>query len=315
MAMLKKIFNRVESRELGFGSSVGTGQAERLMNPDGSMNVCREATSRWDNIYRNLITMPGWLFIALVFGVYFVVNCFFACLYLWVGVEHLTAMQPGALDKNFWEAFFFSTQTLTTVGYGRIAPQGVPANVLASLESLIGLLSFALISGLLYGRFSRPVAHIAFSPSLLVSPYKDGWALMLRMVNSSRSELIHTEAQMIGALNQLEGEKVTRKYFALELELKQVSFFSLSWTLVHPLNDKSPLHGFSAEELEAGNLEILVLIKAVEDANEATVHARRSYMAAELVWHARFLPIIGRTKKGIPFVETSRVGEFELVTV
>lgn len=311
---LKNIFQRANERELGFGTAVATGAGERLMNADGTMNVVRECKSRWDDVYHTLVTMPfGW-FMALVFGSFGLLNILFAGLYCLAGVEHLAGIEPGGAAHNFMESLFFSTQTLTTVGYGRISPMGIPANLLASLESLIGLLSFALISGLAYGRFSRPQAKIVFSRSMVVAPFRDGHALMFRMVNASRSELLETEAQLIMAINQQdEAGSLSRRYFQLELEVKKISFFALSWTCVHAINDKSPLAGLTAADLSEGNAEIMVLVKGVEETNEQTVHARRSYVADDVAWSAKFSPIIGQTEQGIPLVFTSKIDDFQRV--
>lgn len=314
--MLKKILKRAEERELGLGSAVGTGRGERMMLPDGSMNVVRESTGLWDNIYYNLMTDSWPRFFALVFTVFGLLNIMFASLYCLIGIEHLAGIEVGGFWHNFREALFFSTQTLTTVGYGRVAPVGILTNVLSSTESLIGLLSFAIISGLVYGRFSRSQAHIVFSENMLVAPYKDGMAFMLRMVNASRSELLETEAQAILALNQQDAAgKISRRYFQLELEVGKISFFSLSWTLVHALTEKSPLFNFSQTDLLEANAEIMVLVKGVEEANEQTVHARRSYAAEEVVWNAKFTPIIGKNKRGVPKVFTSKVSEYERVAI
>ncbi len=310
--MPRGITNRLPERELGFGKTITT--ISRMMNPDGRFNVERQTTGLWDNTYFNLVTMPWLTFVLLVLAAFIIMNCLFALLYCGIGVEHLSGMEPGSFTQNFANAYFFSSQTLTTVGYGHISPNGLITNILASFESFLGLLSFALISGLLYGRFSRQRAKIVFSENMLVAPYRSGRGIMFRMGNARRSEIIETEVQVILAINQLsENDTLERKFFSLELEINRVSFFSLSWTIVHALDERSPIFGFTHEDLSAANVEFMVLVKGTDEANHQNVHARRSYVADEIVWNARFLPVISRNKEGLPHVLNRQIGAFELL--
>jgi inward rectifier potassium channel len=164
----------------------------------------------------------------------------------------------------------------------------------------------------LYGRFSRPTAKIVFSENLLIAPYGAGQGLMFRMGNARKSELIETDVQVILAMNQQEEDGTTvRKFYGLPLEISKISFFSLSWTVVHDINTESPILGFSKEDLQEANAEILVLVKGTDEANQQLVHARRSYVAADFVWNARFQPVITRNQKGLPHVLVRRLGNYE----
>ena len=310
--LIRKIKSKPFDQELGFGRVATT--EGRLMNPDGSFNVVRQHVSLWDNTYYHLITMSWGWFLGFIFICFVLMNCFFSLVYCLIGIEHLTGIKPGAFSQNFTQAYFFSSQTLTTVGYGHISPNGLLTNMIASFESFLGLLTFALISGLLYGRFSRPQAKIVFSEKMIVAPYQAIRGLMFRMGNARRSELIETEAQVLMALNQRSEEGgLERKFYPLELEISKISFFSLSWTLVHPLNDKSPIFNFSPQELLDANAEVMVLVKGIDETNQQQVHARHSYTADEIVWNARFRPVIARTDKGVPHLMTRRIGEYETV--
>jgi inward rectifier potassium channel len=312
--MLKNIFNSTSNTELGYGNTLGTQQGERLMNSDGSNNVVRNKSGRFDNTYYHLMRMKWWQFMILIMVSYLILTCFFASLYCLVGVHHLVGFTPSTSCQNFLEACFFSTQTLTTVGYGRIAPEGIPANIIASIESLTGLLSFAIISGLLYGRFSQPVARVVFSENMLIAPFKEGKALMFRMVNASRSELIETEVQLILSINQInENGQISRRYLPMPLEISKIAFFTLSWTIVHPIDEKSPIFGFSLQDLIDANAEIFVNVNGVDESNQQKVFTRRSYHCSEMVANAKFKPIIGKTKKGIPLVFTEKISEYELI--
>jgi len=308
----RTIFSKPLEQELGFGKNVTT--VGRMMNPDGTFNVERQYLSRWDNTYFHLVTMSWTRFFALVFLMYVLLNLVFTGLYLAAGSEQLEGLPSGNFWDRFSMIFFFSTQTLTTVGYGHISPVGWTANFLAALESFAGLLAFALISGLLYGRFSRPSAKIVFSPNILVAPYRNSQGLMFRMGNARKSELIETEVQVILAMNQVEEDGSTvRRFYSIPLEIAKISFFSLSWTVVHEVSEKSPVWGFAHQDLLDANAEFLVLVKGTDEANQQMVHTRHSYIADEMIWNARFQPVISRNSKGLPHVLVRQIGVYERI--
>lgn len=308
----RRITSKPFDRELGFGKSIST--SDRLMHPDGSFNVEREAVNFWDNTYQFLVTIPWWGFFLLALAFFVVMNAAFALIYCVIGIEYFNGITPGDGLHNFISAFFFSSQTLTTVGYGHISPNGLVTSFLAAFESFLGLLTFALISGLLYGRFSRPYAHIVYSENMLVTPYKDGHGLMFRMANARRSELIETEVQIMMAFNQRdEAGNTSRKFYTINLEISKISFFSLSWTVVHALNETSPIFGFTAQDLLDANAEFMILVKGTDETAQQTVHSRHSYTANEVVWNAKFTPILV-LNEGIPKVLTSQVGKHELLS-
>ena len=193
-------------------------------------------------------------------------------------------------------------------------PIGLAANLLSALESFTGLLAFALISGILYGRFSRPLAKIVFSENMLVSPYQGGQAFMFRMGNVRRSELLETEVQMLVAINQPDDDgNLVRRFFPLPVEISKVMFFTLSWTIVHALNEQSPLYGFTEKDLLESNAEFLILVKGTDETYQQLVHSRRSYVATEVVWNARFRPVIGRNEQGMAVVMNGQMGEYDLL--
>jgi inward rectifier potassium channel len=298
------------SEELGFGKYIAT--TGRMMEPSGKFNVQRKGLGVSKNVYFELITMSWPKFLGFVLAVYLTLNIVFATAYTLLcsqltGIEHVTGFQ------KWLESFFFSTQTLTTVGYGRVAPSGLAANFIASFESFIGLLSFALVSGLLYGRFSRPEASILFSKNLLVSPFQEGKALMFRIANQSKSELINTEIQVLLAYNETEenGNQV-RVFRNLPLQLNTVLFFTFSWTVVHPINADSLVYGWTREEFEQRNPEFFILVKALEEANQQVVHARYSYVYSDMIWDAKFKAVVGRNEKGHPVVMLDKTHDFEL---
>lgn len=307
--MARFIKNKPYEGELGFGRNVTTNA--RIMAPDGTFKVIRESGTNWQNVYFHLMTMSWKRFFALFFLCFVLLNAFFALLYCALGTGQFNGTTGDTWLERFSAAFFFSSQTLTTVGYGHISPATLASSLLASFESFVGLLTFALISGLLYGRFSRPNAKVVFSETMVVAPYRDAQALMFRMGNTRRSELIEAEVQVIVTVNQLAADgAMERRYFTLSLEYGKISFFSMSWTVVHVLDEQSPLYGFSPEELIQNRAEFMVLLKAIEEANQQTVFTRHSYTADEIVWGAKFQPIMARNAEGIPVVKMQHIGDY-----
>ena len=276
-------------------------EGSRLINRDGNANLRKSGIPLYEriSIYHSLLRMRRWKFLLAVFGFYTILNLFFAFIYFFVGVDHLTGTDGAAneMDK-FLEAFFFSAQSLTTVGYGRVAPLGLLTNTIASLESLIGILSFALVTGIFYGRFARPRAYLMFSDNFLIAPYKGGRAVMFRLASYKNNHLTDAEAQLTVALHVDEGGKRVTRFYPLKLEISKVTSLALSWTLVHPLNEESPMYGFTEQEFADSRIELIVNIKAFDDHFSNTVQQRFSYIQKEIVFGAKFLPMYERTDAG-----------------
>lgn len=268
--------------DFGLGAKV-----KRLVNNDGTFNTRRVGLPvSTVNIYQDLVKMSWVKFLTLVIFSLFLINAGFACIYYWIGVEHFGGMVKGNETDNFLQSFFFSFQTFTTVGYGHIAPRGYFLSLIASLEAMTGLMVFAIITGLLYGRFSRPSAKILFSENMLISPLAEGGqALVFRIVNMRKSTIMDVSARVIYSYQE---KGKGRAYFALELERSQVTLFPLNWNIVHPITEKSPLFGKTQEELFKLDGEFIVVIKGFDDTFSQDVNAVRSYRVDEIVWDAKF---------------------------
>jgi inward rectifier potassium channel len=250
----------------------------------------------------------------LILSCYMVINVVFAFIYLAVGVQNLNGAEGKTTFQHFWDAFFFSAQTISTVGYGHISPSGMLTNSIAALESMMGLLAFALATGLLYGRFSRPSAKITYSKNLLVSPYLEtGRGLMFRLANLRRNTLIDLEIEVTFSYNEDVDGKIMRRFYQLELERKRVSILTLNWTVVHPLDENSPLKDMTPEDLERTQATFVVLLKAFDDTFAQTVHSRTSFQHQDLVWGARFVPAFDRDGDGRIVLDLGRIGEFNQV--
>jgi inward rectifier potassium channel len=302
-------------RDLGFGSVVANETRRRLLNRDGSFNVHREGIGFWQSLslYNWLLQITWPRFFALVVATYIAVNVIFASLFLLAGADALTGASPGG---RFWRAFFFSVETFGTIGYGNIAPQNVAAHILMTFEAISGLLGIALITGILFARFSRPVPKIAFSNHALVSPYHGGRALMFRIANERSSQLVDVEARVVLALFDQRDGHATRRFNMLSLERNRVALFPLSWTVVHPIDESSPLFGLSERDLSERGAEFLVLLTASDETFMQTVHARSSYRYEEIVWGARFSDVFGHDRAAHDLaVDISRIHAFERVAL
>jgi inward rectifier potassium channel len=252
-------------------------------------------------------------FFLVIFLFYTAVNIFFALLYFATGVEHLVGGDGavGYIDK-FIEAFFFSSQTLTTVGYGRVAPSGLVTNIIASFESLIGILIFSVMTGLIYGRFARPRAYLFFSPNILIAPFKEGKALMLRTATYKNNHLTDVEAQLTLAMHVPDGGKTVTKFYNLKLDVAKINSLALSWTLVHPIDEDSPLYSYTKEDVKALKMEVIVIIKAFDDHFSNVVQQRTSYDANQVVYGAKFRSMFERAPDGShTLLELNRINDHE----
>ena len=290
--MIKEMFHnkKKDEIELGFGNK-SHNDSVRFLNKDGSVNIKRKTDKWYGNfdVYHWLITIGWWRFITLVFLSYLVVNTIFAFLYFSIGVDKFGGIKVCCQIDDFLQLFFFSAQTLTTVGYGHIYPNHTVISSIAAIESMMGLLGFALATGVLYGRFSRPKVALEYSNSAVIAPYQNITAFMFRVANRKQNELIENECQLALALNNKETQK--REFHFLNLERSKINFLPSSWTIVHPIDDKSPLYNFTEEELLKSNAEFIILFKSINDTYSQTVYSRMSYKANEIEWNKKFTPI------------------------
>jgi len=301
-----------EFKDLGFGAKVSS-QRKRLLNKDGSFNVERRSLPFFESLsfYHALLEMSWIKFNGVVLLAYIIANLFFASLYMLIGINNLGGITGVTVFDKFLDAFFFSGQTITTVGYGVIHPVGFWASVISLIESMTGLLGFALATGLLYGRFSRPNAKIIYSKKAVIAPYRDTMAFEFRIANARKNQLIDVEILVVLTMKILEKGQHTRSYNELSLERKKINFFPLTWTIVHPIDENSPLHGISADEFMEADPEFLILIKAFDDTFSQSVHSRSSYAVNEIIWGAKFKNIYIESKNGTTAVDMSLFHEVE----
>jgi len=297
MDFLKKINSKAKSdANTGFGTNASS-YGGRFITKNGNANIKKSGIGLFDSIswYHTMLNIPRWKFMLIIVIFYFLVNFVFASIYFGIGVEHLNGVVAVDTLEKFGQAFFFSIQTFTTVGYGHISPSGFLTSFTAAVEALFGLLSFAIATGLFYGRFSKPKAYIRFSHHALIAPYGKGKALMIRMTPFKNTNLTDAEAKMTLGMILEEDGKLVNKFYTLDLELSKINSLTLSWTLVHPITENSPLYNFTKEDFENINGEILVMLKVFDDMYSTTVVKRTSYSFAEVVYAAKFVPMYFRS--------------------
>jgi inward rectifier potassium channel len=297
MKFLKKINSKAKSDAgTGFGVNASS-YGGRFVTKSGNANVRKSGIDFFEGIswYHTMVNIPRWKFLTIIVLFYFLVNFIFASIYFGIGVEHLNGVNAVSKLDQFGQAFFFSVQTYTTVGYGHVSPSGFLTSFVAAVEALFGLLSFAIATGLFYGRFSKPKAHIRFSENALIAPYKDGTALMLRLTPFKNTNLTDAEVKITLGMKLDEKGTLVNKFYTLDLELSKINALNLSWTLVHPITENSPLYNLTEEDFKTVEGEILVFLKVFDDMFSTTVVKRSSYSFAEIVYGARFLPMFSRS--------------------
>jgi inward rectifier potassium channel len=250
-------------------------------------------------------------FIIIVLAGYIVLNTIFAALYYFIGIQHLQGVLADSEGEKFLEAFFFSAQSFTTVGYGRISPFGFWTSSIAAFESLIGLLCLALATGLLYGKFSRPISKILYSKNALIAPFKEVTGFMFRMVNKQRNQMQDVEVRVMFSRLEINGGVPSRKFFNLKLEYNKINFFPSAWTVNHIINEESPLFGMTEQDFQNDRAEFLILLQGFDDTFSQTVLSRFSYRYDEVVWGAKFVNIYGLDASGRTTVALDRLNDFE----
>ncbi len=273
--------------DLGFGAVVTRRRGYRLINRDGSFNVRVRRGNWWRALfsYHTLLSMSWPRVVALLVGGFVAVNAIFAAAYLACG--------RGALEGNLAlndpeRAFFFSVDTLATIGYGNVYPRTLAANIIVAVESMVGLLGFATAAGIVFARLSRPIADIRYSAPAVIAPYRDVTAFQFRVVNNRRNQLLNVSATVNMSRFEGDGSGRQRRFHQLSLERSTVAFFPLNWTVVHPIDRASPLWGWDAARLLDSEAEFDVLLTAVDETFAQTVHSRSSYTADEVLFGRRF---------------------------
>ncbi len=259
-----------------------------------------------DDLYHYLLTAPWPELIGLVAIFFFAANLVFAMgYYLDGGIENTHS-------GSFLDMFFFSIQTMATIGYGKMEPVSLFCNVLVSIEALFGLLGLAMITGLTFTKFSRPTARVRFSSCAIVAPRDGIPSLMFRMANLRNNRIVEGEIHVVLALQEitLEGESM-RRFYDLTMSRARSALFQLTWTAIHPIVENSPLSGYTQETLARREGEIIVSLIGFDETFSQTIHARHSYRFDQIRWGVRFLDVLKRQPNGLLKVDYTYFDEVE----
>lgn len=298
---------RVKDPGLGYNSS---SNAQRIINADGTSNVVH-ANRRFgaDDLYTFFIELPWWQFFALIIIGYSLLNVLFAFVYVLIGIEQITPSK-GNFIADLLNGFFFSAQTLTTVGYGGIAPKGIAANCIAAFEAMIGLLSFSFITGLLYGRFSKAKASIRFSENLILRDFKKDRALMFRLMNRRKTVMIEPEVSVTLSISEKDKRgKYKSKFYQLKLERDKIMYLPTVWTIVHEIDDNSPLNSYSNKEISKLDGVLYVLMQYHEESFGQKVYQITSYNFSSLEVDAKYTSSFYFDEEGNTILDHSKLSE------
>jgi inward rectifier potassium channel len=262
---------------------------------------------RWRDAYHYLLTMPMWAFFSLMALAFVAINALFAALYL-LDRGGLSGARPG----SFPDAFFFSVQTLGTLGYGVMAPRSLYTNVVVTAEVFLGLFNLAVATGLLFARISRPTARIMFSDKAVVTPFEGEPTLIFRAANRRRNLVVEAEVSvnLLRDVTTLEGAAM-RRFDEIKVVRARSPLFFLTWTVMHRIDESSPLWGETQASLLAKHAEIVVVMKGIDETFVSTIHARTSYIPEEIVWDRRFADIFLADAAGRRFIDFTRFHQIE----
>ncbi|MCB0355215.1 MAG: hypothetical protein KDD64_16905, partial [Bdellovibrionales bacterium] len=252
-------------------------------------------------------------FLLTLVGVYLFTNLLFALFYYLCGPESLTGFAPGGNFSFFLNCFFFSVQTFATIGYGTMHPMTVTSNLLVTVESILGLLEFGVLTGIIFARFSRPQAKLLFSDYAVVAPFHGLPSLQFRLVNIRKSDLVQPSVRVLFSRLVGSAGEERREYSSLKLYLEQVLFLPLYWTVTHLIDDTSPLKGLRREDLERGQAEILIQFTAVDELFSEQINLRHSYRFNEVIFDARFDPLSVPSESGIATIDVRKISSYSLL--
>ena len=264
----------------------------------------------YTDLYHSTLTLRWPLFLLAGCGIYLALNLLFAGLYL---------LHPGAIDHaqpgSFGDAFFFSIQTMATIGYGVLTPSGVYANTVVTVETIVSLLFTAFTTGLTFSRFSRPTARVTFSKQVTVAPFNGRPTLSVRLSNGRRNQILEADVRMVLLRSEqtLEGSTM-RRFYDLQLARAHTPVFSLSFTAMHAIDEASPLHGSTADTLAGEDAELVVTVTGLDETMGQTIHARTSYSADEIAFGQRFKNMFGYTPEGRLVIDFTAFDELEAVS-
>jgi inward rectifier potassium channel len=276
---------------------------QRVVSRGGLPNVSRVGLKPhlFQDIYHYALRAPWSMLLLMIAGLYLAANALFALVFMMCG--GISNARPG----SFADAFFFSVQTMATIGYGQMWPTTVLAEILVTAEAMVGLLGLAVATGLIFSKFSRPTARIMFSNVAVIAPRDGVPSLMFRMANERQDQIVEATLRLALIRNEqtAEGERL-RRIHDLKLVRGQSAVFFLSWTAIHPITPDSPLYGQTREDLAKVEAQVMATVIGTDETLAQTIHARYAYTVADLVWGHRLADIISVDENGRRTVDYSR---------
>ena len=266
--------------------------------------------SYWRDPYHLLLTVPWQGFVALIFATYLGINVVFALLYL-LGGDCIVNATPG----SFLAYFFFSVQTFASIGYGAMYPKTLYANSVMTLEAMAELLAVAILTGLTFARFSRPTARVAFSEVATIAPHEGLPTLSFRAANRRRNQILEAQMRVYLIRDELTSEgRYIRRIHDLALVRNQTPSFALSWIVLHPIDESSPLYGMTPESMVDTNCSIQVMLSGIDETVSQALYDRHTYAPQEILWNRRFIDLVYKTPEGHRFIDYKHFHDTEPVT-
>ena len=263
--------------------------------------------TRWTDFYHAVLTVPWPVFFIGLLGFFFLINVVFAFLYM-VDPKGIANARPG----NFWDAFLFSVQTIGSINYSVMMPKTIYANTIVVFEAFFGILNLALITGVVFSRFSRPYARVLFSNVAVITPFDGVPMLMFRAANQRGNQILDANMVVTFARQETTREGITmRRFQELTLVRSRSSLFALSWTVMHRIDESSPLYGATMESLIASQGELIALLSGTDESLAEVIFARHSYKPDQILWGRRFVDVLGVTPRGRRVVDLTRFHETE----
>jgi inward rectifier potassium channel len=290
--------------------------AGRILNKDGRTNVIKSGIPFFKrySTFHALLDMSWGKFLILVFVAFFLINALFAAIYYWLGTDYIGAGHNLTAFEKYLEAFFFSAQTISSVGYGRLNPLGIGEGLVSSIEAFIGLLLFAVLTGLVYARYSKPQAFMLFSKVALIAPFKEGNAFMFRIATYKYNSLTELEVEVVVSMQIENDGKVNTQFFPMKLEFAKVTTLALNWTIVHMIDEESPIYGFDKENFEKNKVEVIVFFKAFDEHFSNVVKEKSSYIHDEIIMNAKFKPMFRKSENGMhTILELDKIDDYQLL--
>ena len=299
-----------KSQDPGLGSKYSS-SVTRMINEDGTYNITRKGGIHvFRDSYKALLDVSWISFFGISLAAYILINIGFAFIYYWVGLDQISGID--STESPALNAFFVSVQTFTTVGYGVLTPTGAAAGIVSTIQAFVGLMFFALITGVLYGRFSKPSSKIRFAKNAIITDYNDGKAIMFKMVNERKNVLLKANVNCILAINSGESQHMFNKeYHTLKLELNKIDFFPLTWTVVHAINEDSPVYGLTLDQMKARNAELIVLVEAFDETFAQNIIEKHSFAEDQWKENVRFAKTFEPNSKGNIELYINKVDDLE----